>query len=106
MTNTTTPDQDSSAIGPLSLKLHQEVWIVIGETPEKLFVLNFPDWLDKYVLKKTLEKPCSPFFSLPENIHLDEKSAWMAIKSNLLAARQELDEKLATVSQHIANAVD
>lgn len=105
MTNSTTSDQNTSAIGPLSLKLHQEVWIVLGEAPEKLLVLGYPDWLNKYVLKKTLEKVCSPYFSLAENLHLDEKSAWMSIKSSLLAARQELDEKLASVSQHIANAV-
>jgi hypothetical protein len=104
MTPTTTPDQNT-AIGPLSLKLHQEVWIVRDETPEKFIVLNYPDWLNKYVLKKTLETPCSPHFCPEDGIHLDEKSAWITIRSSLLAARQILDEKIGAASQHIANAV-
>ena len=106
MTDTSTNNQNPQDIGPLSLKLHQEVWVVLGETPEKLLVLGFPDWLGKYVLKISLERLGPPHFAVADNIHLDEKSAWMSIKASLLATRQELDEKLATVSQHIAKACD
>lgn len=103
MTNTAA-EKNPAAIGPLSLNLNQEVWVVLGDTPEKLYVINFPDWLDKYVLKKNLEAVCSPMFFPPEDLHLDEKSAWTAIKTSLLEESRRISEKLMRVSQHIANA--
>lgn len=102
MTNTSATDQNTKTIGPLSLKLHQEVWIVLDDTPFKLFVKSHSDRFGKYVLAAKQEEPSMPYYSVPADLHLNEKSAWVAIESSLIEARQALDSKLATIAQRIA----
>lgn len=93
---------NGEGVGPLSLRLHQEVWIVVNETPHKLFVKSHSNRLGKYILAQKRVEPCFPYFSLPEDLHLDEKSAWIAVKSLIIGARQSLDNKLEIISQRIA----